>query len=104
MDECSDSESEGDDVDDLKSYRKKLSWLRKHKDFRHLISKEKGEGRGPSSKDKIYLKVNPDFKGTFIYVVSGESHALRASQVRSPHFHRDRAMPSHSGQSRIGKE
>ena len=42
-------------------------------------------------------------RGLFIYVVSGESHALRASQVWSPHFHWDRAMPSHSDQSRMEK-
>ena len=39
----------------------------------------------------------------FIPLLAVESHALWASQVWSPHFHWDRAMPSHSDQSRMEK-
>ena len=43
-------------------------------------------------------------KKKYLYtLLAVESHALWASQVWSPHFHWDRAMPSHSDQSRMEK-
>ena len=60
------------------------------------------EGMGLTA-NNVY-KLHFEFSEKTLYgVVSGESHALRASQVWSPHFHWDRAMPSHSDQSRMEK-
>lgn len=67
MDELSgSSDSDSEDEEDLTSTYKKLSFLKSHKDFKYIISKEKEVGRGTNSKEKLSLKVNPDFTGTFL--------------------------------------
>ena len=66
MDELSGSSDSDSEVEDLNSSYKKLSFLKGHKDFKHLISKEKEVGRGSNSKEKLALKIDPDFTGTFL--------------------------------------
>ena len=63
MSGSSDSDSE---VEELNSAFKKLEFLRSHKDFKHLIAKEKEVGRGSTSREKLALKIDPDFTGTFL--------------------------------------
>ena len=66
MDELSGSSDSDSEVEDLNSTYKKLEFLRSHKDFKHLIAKEKEVGRGSTSREKLALKIDPDFTGTFL--------------------------------------
>ena len=66
MDELSGSSDSDSEVEELNSAFKKLEFLRSHKDFKHLIAKEKEVGRGSTSREKLALKIDPDFTGTFL--------------------------------------